>query len=273
MCSKDGFRYAASLEQTEAEQNRVAHTAPNGPGYIRCLSDLLDQHRIDADNHHNQKGLEAQRQQGFQVVLTDAAPLRIAQRGKGDRPQRSHGINLNHSAVGHKENTDGKNVHRQPHNKGLEPQAEQRPDVHSFQLCFKVGNEGVKVNAGFPDNHPGALVDDGLGGVENAHDDIPCVRHNENGKSTFENPAEEHGRVKIVHIVLFHDHVYQLIAHDNGKDRRCNGDDHRVRQGLQHIEYAAVPRLRRRPHIRGDFPDFRIDRAEQPGQVAHDAVD
>ena len=66
---------------------------------------------------------------------------------------------------------------------------------------------------------------------------------------------------------------YQLIAHDNGKDRRCNGDDHRVRQGLQHIEYAAVPRLRRRPHIRGDFPDFRIDRAEQPGQVAHDAVD
>ena len=41
MCSKDGFRYAASLEQTEAEQNRVAHTAPNGPGYIRCLSALL----------------------------------------------------------------------------------------------------------------------------------------------------------------------------------------------------------------------------------------
>ena len=81
MCSKDGFRYAAGLEQTEAEQNRVAHTAPNGPGYIRCLSDLLDQHRIDADNHHNQKGLEAQRQQGFQVVLADAAPLRIAQRG------------------------------------------------------------------------------------------------------------------------------------------------------------------------------------------------
>ena len=140
-------------------------------------------------------------------------------------------------------------------------------------MCFKIGNEGVKVNAGFPDNHPGALVDDGLGGVENAHDDVPCVRHNEDGESTFENPAEEHGRVKVVHIVLFHDHVYQLIAHDNGKDRRCNGDDHRVRQRLQHIEYAAVPRLRCRSHIRGDFSNFRIDRAEQPGQVAHDTVD
>ncbi len=51
----------------------------------------------------------------------------------------------------------------------------------------------VKINAGISDNYTGALVDDLLGGVKYAHDDIPCVCHNEDGKGAFENPAEEHG--------------------------------------------------------------------------------
>ena len=107
------------------------------------------------------------------------------------------------------ENADGKNVHRQPYNKGLEPQAQQRPNVHCFKAAFQIGEQRVKINAGISDNHPGALVDDLLGGVKHTHDDIPCVRHNEDGKGAFENPAEEHGAVEVVHIVLFHNHVDQ----------------------------------------------------------------
>ena len=217
--------------------------------------------------------MEAQRKQGFQVVLAHAAPLCIAQRGKGDRPQCGHGVNFNHSSIGHKENADGKNVHRQPHNKGLEPQAQQRPDVHCFKAAFQIGEQRVKINAGISDNHPGALVDDLLGGVKYAHDDIPCVCHNEDGKGAFENPAKEHGAVEVVHIVLFHDHVNQLIAHHKGENGRRNGDDHRFGQVLQHGENAAVPVLRGTAHIRRDFPDFGIDRVKQAGQVAHDTVD
>jgi hypothetical protein len=53
MCGKNGFRYAAGLEQTEAKQNGIAHTAPDCAGYVVGGSDLLDQHRINPDNHHD----------------------------------------------------------------------------------------------------------------------------------------------------------------------------------------------------------------------------
>lgn len=53
MCGKYGFRYAAGLEQTEAKQNGIAHTALDRAGYVVGGSDLLDQHRINPDNHHD----------------------------------------------------------------------------------------------------------------------------------------------------------------------------------------------------------------------------
>ena len=117
------------------------------------------------------------------------------------------------------------------------------------------------------------MVDDALGGVKDAHDDVPCVADNENGKRRLENPAEEHGAVEVVHIVFLCYHLYQLHAHDTGKDGRCDRQHHRFRQVLQHIENAAVPRLRGGSHIGGDFSDFGIYIVKQPGQVARDAVD
>ncbi|MPN23234.1 hypothetical protein SDC9_170622 [bioreactor metagenome] len=164
-------------------------------------------------------------------------------------------------------------MHRKPHNQGLKPQAQQRPDVHGFQPGFQVRNQGVKVNAGFPDNDTGALVHDGLSSIKDAHDDIPCVRHNEDGKGTLKHPAEEQGRIEVVHVVLFHNHFNQLIAHHQGENRRRNGDNDRFGQGLQHGKNAAVPVLRRAANIRCDFPDFGIDCVKQAGQVAHDTVD
>ena len=100
---------------------------------------------------------------------------------------------------------------------------------------------------------------------KHTHDDIPCVCHNEDGKGAFENPAEEHGAVEVVHIVLFHNHVNQLIAHHKGENGRRNGDDHRFGQVLQHGKNAAVPVLRGTAHIRRDFPDFGINCVKQAG--------
>ena len=75
----------------------------------------------------------------------------------------------------------------------------------------------------FADDHAGALIDNALSRIERAHDDIPCVADNEDGKSRLENPAEEHGGVKVMHIVLFGNHLDKLMAHHKGKDGRCNG--------------------------------------------------
>ena len=49
-------------------------------------------------------------------------------------------INLNHTPVGHKENADGQDVHGQAHHKGLEPQAEQRSQIHFHQPLFQIGH-------------------------------------------------------------------------------------------------------------------------------------
>ena len=76
-----------------------------------------------------------------------------------------------------------------------------------------------------------------------------------------------------MHIVLFSDKLYQLIAHDKGEDGPGDGDDHRFREVAEHIENAAVPALRRGPHIGGDFPNLSIHRVEKAGEVAGDAVD
>ena len=94
--------------------------------------------------------------------------------------------------IGHKEDADGQDVHSQAHNKGLKPQAEQTADGHAFQLKFQSGYQTVKVDGCFADDHAGALVDNALGGIEHAHDDVPCVADNEDGKGRLENPAEEH---------------------------------------------------------------------------------
>ena len=115
----------------------------------------------------------------------------------------------------------------------------------------------------FADDNAGALVDNALGGIEHTHNDIPCVADNEDGKSRLENPAEEHGGVEVVHIVLLGNHLDKLVAHHKGKDGRRNGQHHRFGKAAQHIENAAVPRLRGRADIRSDFAHLGVHVIEQ----------
>ena len=125
----------------------------------------------------------------------------------------------------------------------------------------------------FTDDNAGTLVDNALGGIEHAHDDVPCVADNEDGKGRLENPAEEHGSIEVVHIVLFGNHLDKLMAHHKGKDGRCNGQYYRFGKTAQHIEDATVPRLRGRADIRSDFAHLGVHVIEQAGEVARDAID
>ena len=51
---------AAGLEQTKAEQDGIAHAAPDGPGNVRRARNVAYQHRVDAHDNHNQERLESQ---------------------------------------------------------------------------------------------------------------------------------------------------------------------------------------------------------------------
>lgn len=115
MRDEHGLGNAPGLEQTEAQQHRIAHTAPYRPGHIGGEGDALHQDGVNARHHHYQERLEAQGEQGLQVALPHAPPFAVADSGERDRPQRGHEIYFNHSPVDHKHDADGKNIHRQPH--------------------------------------------------------------------------------------------------------------------------------------------------------------
>ena len=273
MGGEHGLGDAPGLEQAETQQHRIAHTPPYRPGNIPVKGDILYQDSIDTRYHHDKKRLEAQGKEGFQIALPHAPPLAVPNGGKGDRPQRGHKVYFNQPAIDHKHDADGENIHRQPHEKGLEPQAQQTADVHIRKPVFQVGDNGCNVDAGIADDYPGALIDNALRQVEHAHDDVPGVGYQQDSGGGLEYPAEQHPTVHVVHTVLFSDKLYQLIAHDKGEDGPGDGDDHRFRQTAEHIEHAAVPVLRRGSHIGGDLPHFSVHRVKKAGEVAGDAVD
>ena len=75
--SKQRFRQGSRFEQCKAQQHRIAHAGPDGGGHIPTNADILHQHRINAYAHHDEKRLEAQGEQRFQVVLPGAAPFPV----------------------------------------------------------------------------------------------------------------------------------------------------------------------------------------------------
>ena len=90
MGAEHGLCHTARFEQAEAQQHRIAHTAPYRPRNVGGEGDALHQDGVDARHHHNQERLEAQGKQGFQIALPYAPPLAVANGNKGDRPQRGH---------------------------------------------------------------------------------------------------------------------------------------------------------------------------------------
>ena len=75
MCPEDALCEGASLEEGIAQEHRVAHTAPDRAADIPADGDILHQHPIDGHADHDEECLEAQSEQGAEVILPHAAPF------------------------------------------------------------------------------------------------------------------------------------------------------------------------------------------------------
>ena len=262
------FCQAAGLEQGEAQQHRVPHTPPNGAGdVVAAQGDAFHQHRIDAHTDHNEEGLEAQGQQGAEVVLPRVAPLPVDHCGKGDRPYGGHQIHLNHSAVDHQEDADGQNLRTQPHKDALKPKPQQGADAPVRKLGFQVGGHIGYVDARIADDDAGTLADHILCHIEHRHDDVPGIGDDQHRTESFEDPLEEDPGVEVVKVILLDNELDQLITHDKGEDDAGDGDDHRLREIADHVENAAVPRRGRHAHLPGNLAHLGIQGIKHPGQV------
>ena len=119
------------------------------------------------------------------------APIPVCHSGKRNWSNGSCQIHLDHAAVDDKHDTDGKGVHGKPHEKGLEPQPEQFSRAQGFKLRLHIRDDAADINGGIPDDDACAAVHNALPHIEDTHDDIPCVRHNENGTEGLENTPQQ----------------------------------------------------------------------------------
>ena len=160
-----------------------------------------------------------------------------------------------------------------PHERALNPETEQRTDLHRQKLRFQIGNDRRKINACIRDDDAGSAVYDTLRNVKHRHDDVPCVGHKRDRDERLENPFEEHERLKVVHVVALHNHLNQLVGHHEREDNAGNGQHDGFREILHHGKHAAVPCLRRAAHVHGDLRHAGIDAVKEACQVAHDRAD
>ena len=84
MCAEHAAGDGASLKQAEAEQHGIAHAAPYRADGVAARGDTLYQHRIDGNTDKDQQSLEANSEQGLQIVLPGVAQLPVGERGNGD---------------------------------------------------------------------------------------------------------------------------------------------------------------------------------------------
>ena len=97
---------------------------------VACDNHVVDQHRIDADAHHNEEALKRQSEQPLEVICSDTAPFAVAHGGDRDRRNADRAVNLNHSAVENDRDENGHDFEAQADNQRLNGQAEQFSDAH-----------------------------------------------------------------------------------------------------------------------------------------------
>ena len=76
-----------------------------------------------------------------------------------------------------------------------------------------------------------------------------------------------------MHVVLFQDHLDQLIDKDKSQDNSRNGNDDGFRKILDHAEHAAIPALRRLAYLRGHIRDLAVDGLKDTGVLSCDRFD
>ena len=79
--------------------------------------------------------------------------------------------------------------------------------------------------------------------------------------------------IKLVHIVLFEKHLYQLVGGNKGQHQSGNRQDHRFGKLADEGENPGVPCRRGSPYLYRNLSDFGIDGIKEPFENPHDAAD
>ena len=246
------FSEAPGLEQGKAQQHRVPHARPDRLAYIRAGADTPYQDSVDRYADHNQKCLETEGEQRFEVVLPHTAKLFGHHRRHGDGGHAGDEINLDHAPKGDDEDADGERPHGNAHKERLNPQAQQWPKVHSPQPCSQVGDDGGEVNAGAARDHAGRTADYALCHVEYAHDDIPGVAHDQHSAGALEYPLEKHPGIAFSkHTLSLHGLSETAIAVQSPEDTLIDALEQQEREEMHRmlidgLDSCLTPAQRRR---------------------------
>lgn len=217
------------LKKCEAQKHRIAHTAPDGRGDIRIHDHVLYKHGVDGNTDDNEEALKAEGKQASEVVLSHLTPFPVHCRRHGDRGDGGHKIDFYHAPVHDDEDADVQRVHGESYNGGLQPQAEQRPDLHFIEPCFQIRKAACQIKADIADHNAGSIVDHALRHIEYAHNDIPGVADNEYRTGRFEHPLEDEPGIDFsVHVVFVRNDLNQLHGHYDGEDHTGDGQDYVV---------------------------------------------
>ena len=266
MRSENGFCHGTGLEQAETEQNSVAHNAPNGVDGIPGNRYALDQHRINCYADEDEKALKTQRKQAFQIVLPHVALLVVAEGCHGDGRKAYHAVNFNHSSVDDDENHDGQDAHGDADEEGLQEKPEQGANVHLHQAGLQHGKPNV-VDTGVSGDDAAGIGHHLLCQVKDRHHNIEGVADEPYRNSGLKNPAHDEGRLKLRHIVMLSDHLYQLVTGYEGQDDACNGQHHIPRKSFDHRKNARLKAGGFGAHLLGDVSHLRVHIVEQTGKV------
>ena len=203
--SENGFRHGTGLEQTETEQDGVAHNAPNGVDGIPGNRYALDQHRINRHANEDEKALKTQCKQAFQVVLPHVALLVVAEGCHGDGRKAHHTVNFDHSSVDDDENYDAQYPHGDADEETLQEQPEQGAYIHLHQAGLQHRQANV-VDTGVSSNDAAGIRHHLLCQVKDRHHNIEGVGNKPHRHRRFEDPAHDEGRLKLRHVVVLSNH-------------------------------------------------------------------
>ena len=264
--SEDGFRHGTGFEQTETEQNGVAHNAPNGVDGIPGNRHALDQHRINRHADEDEKALKTQRKQAFQIVLPHVRLLVVAESRHRDGRKAHHAIDLDHAPVDDDENHDAQYPHGDADEEGLQKQSEQGADIHLHQAGLQHGQTNV-VDTGVSGNDAAGIGHHLLSDIEHRHHDVKSIADEPYRNSGLKNPAHDKGRLKLCHIVVLGDHLDEFITGDKGQDDARNGQHHIPGEGFDHGEHPWFKTGGLGAHLLGDVAHLGVHIVEQPAEV------
>ena len=172
---EDGLCKAACLEQAEAKKHRVTHAGPDGAADVRSNGNALNQYSVDGNAYNDEKCLESQSKQGTKIILAHAAPFLAHHSCHRDGRKGGYKVNLDHSAVGNDEDTDGDCPGADASEQGLKPQSQQRSDLHIHEPGFQIGHYSGNINAGISGDNTRCTAYHALCSIKYTHDDVPCI--------------------------------------------------------------------------------------------------